>query len=67
MAVARVTEIVSSSTKSIEEAVESGLARASKTLRGITGVEVLHVKAKVADNRVVEWRVDMRLTFVLED
>lgn len=67
MAVARVTEITASSTKGIEDALQSGLKRASKTLRGITGLEVVAIKAKVDNGKVAEYRVTMKITFVLED
>jgi len=67
MAVARVTEITASSPKSIEAAVEEGLKRASKTLRGITGLEVVSIKAKVDKGKVLEYRVSLKVTFVLED
>ena len=67
MAVARVTEITASSRKGVEAAIEEGLKRTSKTLRGITGLEVLSVKAKVAKGKVQEYRVSLKITFVLED
>jgi hypothetical protein len=67
MAVARVTEITASSSKSIEAAIEEGLKRASKTLRGITGLEVVSVKAKVDQGKVREYRVSLKITFVLEE
>ena len=67
MAVARVTEITASSSKGIEEAVSEGLRRASKTLRGITGVEILSIKAKVNKGKVEEYRVSLKITFILED
>lgn len=67
MAVARVTEITASSTKGIQEALETGLKRAAKTLRGITGLEVVSIKAKVENGKVQEYRVTMKITFVLED
>jgi flavin-binding protein dodecin len=67
MAVARVTEITASSTKGIEDAIEQGLRRASKTLRGITGLEVVSIKAKVSKGKVEEYRVSVKITFVLED
>ena len=66
MAVARVTEITASSPKSIEGAVEEGLKRAARTLRGITGIEVVAVKAKVDKGRIREYRVSLKITFVLE-
>jgi len=67
MTVARVTEITASSTKSVEAAIGEGLKRASKTLRGITGLEVLTIKAKVAKGKVEEYRVSLKITFVLEE
>ncbi|MCK6451515.1 MAG: dodecin family protein [Alphaproteobacteria bacterium] len=66
MAVARVTKITASSTSSFEDAVKTGLARAAKTVRGITGLEVISEKAKVEKGKIVEYRVTMELTFVLE-
>ena len=66
MAVARVTEIRASSTDGFQEAVLEGLKRATKTLRGITGLEVLDKRVKVENGKIVEYRVDMKLIFVLE-
>lgn len=66
MAVARVTKITASSTKSFQDAVEGGLKRASKTLRGITGLEVISLKAKVENGKVVEYRATIELTFILD-
>ncbi len=67
MAVARVTEITASSSKSIEDAIEEGLKRAARTLRGITGLEVVSVKAKVDKGKVQEYRVSLKITFILEN
>lgn len=67
MSVARVTQITASSPKSFDDAVRSGLARASRTVRGITGLHVVEQKAKVAKGKIEEYRVTMSLTFVLED
>ena len=66
MAVARVTKITASSKQSFQDAVQSGLARAAKTVRGITGLEVIEEKAKVEKGKIAEYRVTMELTFVLE-
>ena len=66
MAVARVTEIRSSSPDGFQEAVVEGLKRATKTLRGITGLEVLDKRVKVESGKIIEYRVDMKLIFVLE-
>lgn len=67
MAVARVTKITSSSTKSFQDAVDRGLSRAAKTVRGITGLEVVSQKAKVTKGKIAEYRITMEVTFVLED
>jgi flavin-binding protein dodecin len=66
MAVARVTEIVASSPKGWEEAAMEGFKRATKTLRGITGFEVIKQTAHVENGKIVEFRVTMRMIFVLE-
>jgi flavin-binding protein dodecin len=66
MAVARVTEIRASSPDGFQEAVLEGVKRAAKTLRGITGLEVLDKRVKVERGKIVEYRVDMKIIFVLE-
>ena len=66
MAVARVTEIVASSTKSWQDAADQGFKRASKTLRGITGIKVLEATAAANQGKIIEYRVRMKVTFVLE-
>jgi dodecin len=65
-AVARVTKITAASTKSFQDAVDAALKRAAKTLRGITGLEVIEQKAKVEDNRISEYRATIEITFILE-
>jgi dodecin len=66
MTVARVTKITASSTKGFQDAVETALARATKTLHGITGLEVVSQKAKVANGKIAEYRVTVELTFILD-
>jgi len=65
--VAKVTEITSSSKKSFEDAVESGIARASKTLENISGAWVQEMKVDVEDGKITAYRVNMKVTFVLKD
>ena len=67
MAVARVTEIIASSNKSWQDAAEQGFKRASKTLRGITGMRLIEATAHVERGKITEYRVRMKLTFVLEE
>ncbi len=66
MAVARVTRIVSSSPNSWDDAVQEGLKRTNKTLRGLTGLHVVDQKAKIEDGKIVEYRVTLDITFILE-
>jgi dodecin len=65
-AVARVTNITAASTKSFQDAVDAGLKRAAKTLRGITGLEVIEQKAKVANGKIAEYRATIEITFILD-
>ncbi|HEX5327557.1 MAG TPA: dodecin family protein [Acetobacteraceae bacterium] len=67
MAVASVTKITASSTESFGHAVQEGLERASKTVRGITGLHVLEQKAAVSGGKISEYRVTMEVTFILEN
>ena len=67
MAVARVTKITASSAKSWQDAVQEGLKRAAKTLRGITGLHVIEEKAHIEKGKITEYRVLTKVTFVLQD
>lgn len=67
MSVARVTELISSSSESFEAAVKEGIARASKTLRNVQGAWVQDQKVVVVDGRVTEYRVSLKVTFLLDD
>jgi dodecin len=67
MAVARVTEIISASTQSFQDAIEAGIARADKTLRNVSGAWVKSQKVMIADGKIIEYRVTLKVTFILED
>jgi dodecin len=67
MSVAKVIEIIASSKISFEDAVVQGVAKASQTLEGVTGAWVQDQSVKVKDGKVTEYRVVMKLTFVLKD
>lgn len=67
MSVAKITEISASSPKSFEDAVQNGIARASKTLQGIEGAWIKGQKVTVRNNKISEYRVDMKVTFILKD
>ena len=65
--VARVTEITAESEVSFEDAIKVGLERAAQTLREIRSAWVKEQHVRVQDNRVVAYRVDMLVTFILTD
>ena len=67
MSVARVTEIIASSTTSFEDAVKVGVDRATKTLQNVEGAWVQDQKVVVRDGAIVEYRVNLKVTFVLAD
>lgn len=67
MAVARVTELIAASPKSFEDAVETGVARANKTLKNVQGAWVQDMKVTVENGKISEYRVGLQVTFVLED
>ncbi len=65
--VARVTHIIAESPESFEDAVQVGFARASKTLRGITGLRIVEQRISVKDNKINTYRVKMEVIFILEE
>ena len=66
MSVARVTEITSSSPKSFDDAIREGLARANKTLENVTGAWIKTQELLVEKGKISEYRVRMKITFVLK-
>lgn len=67
MSVAKNIEITSSSTTSFDEAIKSGIRRASKTINNVRGAWVKEQKVEIEDGNVTEYRVTMIVTFVLTD
>lgn len=65
MSVAKVLEITSSSKKSFDDAVSAGIARASETIADIQGAWVQDQKVVVSKGKITEYRVSMKITFVL--
>jgi flavin-binding protein dodecin len=66
MSVAKVIEITSTSTKSFEDAIEKGIAKADKTLNNIEGAWIKEQKVKVTNGKIDVYRVNMLVTFVLD-
>ena len=67
MSVARVTEITAASDKGFEDAVRIGIDRAAKTLDNVKGAWIQDQEIKVDGDKVVEYRVHMKVTFILKD
>lgn len=67
MSVAKTTEITASSTKSFEDAVRAGIRRYSKSIKNVEGAWVKEQKVVVSDGEVSEYRVTLKVTFVLKD
>jgi flavin-binding protein dodecin len=65
--VARVTEIIASSTVSFDDAVTVGIARACKTLQNVTAAWVQDQKVEVSDGKIQSYRVNLKITFILKD
>lgn len=67
MSVARVTEISSTSEKSFEDAIQQGIARATKTLRNVRSAWIKEQEVQIEGDHVKSYRVNMQITFVLDD
>jgi dodecin len=65
--VAKIIELTASSAKSIEDAVETGIRRADDTLDNVEGAWVQDIKCIVKNGKIAEWRVNMKVTFLLND
>lgn len=67
MSLAKVLEVTSSSPKSVEDAVQSGLRKVAETVKGIKGAWVNDIKVKTSDDGTIEeWRVNLRVSFVVK-
>jgi dodecin len=67
MSVARVTEITASSKKSFDDAINAGIERANKTLRKVKGAWIQDQKISIDKGKIAEYRVTMKITFVLDE
>lgn len=67
MSVARVVEVSATSDVSFDDAVEQGIARASETLRNVTGAWVKEQRVMVEDGEVTAYQVNLKVTFILDD
>ncbi len=67
MSIARVTEITAASEKSFEDAVEAGIKRADETLDNVEGAWVQDMTVVCKGGKIKEYRVNMKVTFILKD
>ena len=67
MSIARVTEISSTSTKSFEDAIQQGVARATKTLRNVKSAWIKEQRVEVSGENISMYQVNLMVTFVLDD
>jgi flavin-binding protein dodecin len=67
MSVARITELSASSKKSFDDALQSGLKRATKTLKNVTAAWISSQEVELKNGKINEYRVRMKVTFVLDD
>jgi dodecin len=65
--VAKIIEITSASTTSIEDAIETGIRRADSSLDNVEGAWVQDIKCVVKNGKVSEWRVNLKVTFLLKE
>ena len=67
MSIARITEISSTSTKSFEDAIQSGVSRATATLRNVRSAWVKEQQIKIEGKNITEYQVNLMITFVLDE
>jgi hypothetical protein len=67
MSVARVIEISATSETSVEDAIQQGISRATKTLRNVSGAWIKDQQVKINDGQIVGYQVNLQVTFVLDD
>ena len=67
MSVAKVSEISATSTKSFEDAINSGLSRAHKTIRNVRSAWIKEQQVRCDNGKIVEYQVNLSITFVLDD
>lgn len=65
MAVAKVIEITASSKNNLQDAIERGVAKASETLENVEGAWIQDIKVNCKDGKITDWRVNMKVTFIL--
>ena len=66
MSVAKVVEVNASSTKSFEDAIQTGIAKVTETVKNVQGAWINEQKVVVKDNKIAEYRVNLKISFLVE-
>ncbi len=66
MSIAKVIEVMGSSEKSWEDAIDNALKEAAKTVENIVGIDVLGVSATVKNNKIAEYKADVKIAFTVK-
>lgn len=67
MRVVKIIEVIGCSTKSWEDAAKNTITEAAKTVKNITGFDVIHFTAVVKDNKITEYRANAKIAFIVEE
>jgi len=67
MSVIKIIELLGVSEKSWEEAASNAVKEAGKTIKGITGLEVIHQTAKIKNGTIIEYRTDVKVAFIVDE
>ena len=66
MSIAKVVEVNSSSNKSFEDAIQSGIAKVTETVKNVQGAWINEQKGVIKDNKITEYRVNLKISFLVE-
>lgn len=66
MSIAKVVEVNSSSNKSFEDAIQSGIAKVTETVKNVQGAWINEQKVVIKDNKITEYRVNLKVSFLVE-
>jgi len=66
MAIAKVVEVNSSSNKSFEDAIQTGIVKVTETVKNVQGAWINEQKVVIKDNKITEYRVNLKISFLVE-
>ena len=66
MAIAKVVEVNSSSQKSFEDAIQTGISKVTETVKNVQGAWINEQKVIIQDNKITEYRVNLKISFVVD-